>query len=63
MESSGIYAQVYLVFLLIFNGLAFILVSVAYLKMYRAVAGHGHGAPAAHTADLAIAKKMVKIIT
>jgi hypothetical protein len=65
MEAQTAEAQGYLAFLLIFNGVAFTLVALAYFQMYRAVAGHGNGnggAPAAHSADAAIAKKMALLV-
>lgn len=59
MEAGSLLAQIYLAFMLLFNGLAFSMVAYAYWQMYRAVAGHsGCGAPATQSADLAIAKKM-----
>jgi len=68
MEAESTGAIVYLSFLLLFNGLAFLLVATAYLQMYRAVAGHGGGAgggaaaPGASSADTAIAKKMALLV-
>ncbi|CAL8111620.1 unnamed protein product [Orchesella dallaii] len=65
MELNSGGAVAYLVFLLLFNGVAFLLVACAYWQMYRAVAGHGHGggaAPAASSADTAIAKKMALLV-
>jgi hypothetical protein len=66
MEANTTGAVVYLSFLLLFNGLAFLLVATAYLQMYRAVAGHGGGAgaaaPGASSADTAIAKKMALLV-
>ncbi|XP_035703623.1 lutropin-choriogonadotropic hormone receptor isoform X2 [Folsomia candida] len=61
MEANSVGSIVYLAFLLLFNGLAFLLVATAYFQMYRAVAGHGGGAiaaPGASSADAAIAQKM-----
>jgi len=66
MEATRPEAQAYLAFLLVFNGVAFTLVACAYWQMYRAVAGHGSmsggGAPAAQSADAAIAKKMALLV-
>ena len=65
MEATTAEAQGYLAFLLVFNGVAFTLVACAYFQMYRAVAGHASGsggAPAAHSADAAIAKKMALLV-
>lgn len=66
MEAHSGGAVAYLVFLLLFNGIAFLLVACAYWHMYRAVAGHGRpgsgAAPAASSADTAIAKKMALLV-
>lgn len=65
MEANSTGSIVYLAFLLLINGLAFILVATAYWQMYRAVAGHGGGAasaPGSSSADTAIAKKMALLV-
>lgn len=66
MEGSSGGAVAYLIFLLLFNGVAFLLVAYAYCQMYRAVAGHGRpgsgAAPATSSADTAIAKKMALLV-
>jgi len=65
MEATQVGAQVYLAFLLLFNGISFTLVACAYWQMYRAVAGHGTGRGGAggpHSSDASIAKKMALLV-
>lgn len=63
MEANSVGSIVYLAFLLLFNGLAFLLVATAYFQMYRAVAGHGGGAIAAPGASSADAVQHITLNT
>ncbi|KAK8376699.1 hypothetical protein O3P69_009959 [Scylla paramamosain] len=59
METSDTADQVYLLVLLVTNGLAFVLICVCYAKMYCSIAGNNL---AANTSDTTVAKRMALLV-
>lgn len=74
MENTDVADRAYLVTLLVFNGLAFVVICVCYARMYSSIRNGGGGRPggtlgvvgatgaAAATTDLTVAKRMALLV-